>query len=167
MSLNCCPLAALSHEKERQYLQYYAETVSDFSSILLIWSMSRRRPHELYPVFIPDLSKVRRFAADLHAMGRSWEGEAFGWPAEYQPEIKQDLVEIEEYDEEGNRRLGQGPFWSPAAFMIGESGVWFYSLSWERGRENEPVAFIDDRNLVTFSGEALHESGIEYHTGAD
>ena len=37
---------------------------------------------------------------------------------------------------------------TPADFCIGESGIWFYSLMWEKGREAEPVAFLDDRNIV-------------------
>lgn len=100
------------------------------------------------PVLIPSLTKVRSLAWRLHAEGKVWQGEAFGWPAEYQPEINLASAEIEEYDQYGNAHTVMGPFWSPAAFMLGESGVWFYSLSWDNGADKEPVEFIDKRNLV-------------------
>jgi hypothetical protein len=41
------------------------------------------------------------------------------------------------------------PFWSPASFTIGESGVWFYSLLWENGTDEVPVEFLDERNVLT------------------
>ena len=127
------------------------------------------------PVFVPELAEVRRFAYALHQLGRAWEGEMWGWPAEYQPELNLESVEIEEYDSAGNRSVSVGPFWSPAAFMLGESGVWFYSLSWERGSEEEPVEFVDDRNLIPQSNwlievdtaQVLHETGSEYRTSRD
>ena len=37
----------------------------------------------LVPVAIPDINEVREFAAKLHAKGKAWKGEAFGWQAEY------------------------------------------------------------------------------------
>lgn len=37
---------------------------------------------------------------------------------------------------------------TPADFWIGVSGIWFYSLTWERGKHGEPVEFLDDRGLV-------------------
>jgi len=40
----------------------------------------------IVPVTVPDLDEVRKFAAKLHARGEAWQGEAFGWPAEYNPE---------------------------------------------------------------------------------
>ncbi len=35
------------------------------------------------PVVIPDLGEVRSFANHLHATGKDWKGEMFGWPAEF------------------------------------------------------------------------------------
>jgi hypothetical protein len=32
--------------------------------------------------------------------------------------------------------------------MIGESGIWFFSLMWEHGRERDPIEFLDERSLV-------------------
>ena len=37
---------------------------------------------------------------------------------------------------------------TPADFTTGESGIWFYSLMWEHGKDKEPVEFLDDRNIV-------------------
>ncbi|MCP4164509.1 MAG: hypothetical protein GY759_01290 [Chloroflexi bacterium] len=68
--------------------------------------------------------------------------------AEYQPEMDLESVEIEEYDDEGIPHSRVDGFWSPAAFMIGESEIWFFSMSWERGGEKPPVEFVDSRNLV-------------------
>ena len=35
---------------------------------------------------IPDVGEVRAFASHLHATGKAWQGELFGWQAEYTPE---------------------------------------------------------------------------------
>jgi hypothetical protein len=37
---------------------------------------------------------------------------------------------------------------APADFVIGESGIWFFSMMWERGKDKEPVEFLDDRGIV-------------------
>ncbi len=37
---------------------------------------------------------------------------------------------------------------TPADFCIGESGIWFFSLMWEHGKDAEPVEFLDDRNIL-------------------
>lgn len=41
----------------------------------------------------------------------------------------------------------------PADFCIGESGIWFFSLMWEHGKDAEPVEFLDDRNVVRVLAE--------------
>ena len=87
------------------------------------------------PVVIPDLNEVRAFAQHLHAMGKHWEGELFGWPAEYTPERRK-------------KPIGSKMRFMPADFWIGESGIWFFSLMWEHGKAKEPVEFLDDRGLV-------------------
>jgi hypothetical protein len=86
-------------------------------------------------VVIPDLAEVKGFANHLHATGKHWNGEMFGWPAEYTPERRK-------------KPLGSKMRFTPADFWIGESGVWFYSLMWERGKDKEPVEFLDDRGIV-------------------
>jgi hypothetical protein len=86
-------------------------------------------------VVIPDLSEVRAFANHLHATGRSWQGELFGWPAEYTPERR-------------TKPPGSKMPFTPADFWIGESGIWFCSLMWEHGRRKAPVEFVDDRGIV-------------------
>ncbi len=37
---------------------------------------------------------------------------------------------------------------TPADFCIGESGIWFFSLQWEGGRNAPASEFIDDRNII-------------------
>jgi len=86
------------------------------------------------PVVIPDLDTVKRFAEKLHQAGKPWQGEAFGWPAEYNPE-------------RSDAPLDSKMTFTPADFCIGESGIWFFSLMWEHGSEQQPVEFLDNRNI--------------------
>jgi hypothetical protein len=37
---------------------------------------------------------------------------------------------------------------TPADFWIGESGIWFFSLMWEQGKDKEPVEFLDERGII-------------------
>ena len=87
------------------------------------------------PVVIPNLTEVRAFAGQLHERGVAWDADAFGWHAEYIPQRADPPVQS---------RL---PF-TPAEFCIGESGLWFFSLVWERGAAGEPVEYLDDSGLV-------------------
>lgn len=87
------------------------------------------------PIVIPEIGEVRKFAAKLHAKGKAWQGEAFGWQAEYNPEKAEPPLES---------RMA----FTPADFCIGESGNWFFSLMWEHGRDAEPVEFLDDKNIL-------------------
>lgn len=87
------------------------------------------------PVVIPDMDEVRALANHLHATGKHWQGEMFGWPAEYSPESRHKPAESKMK-------------FTPADFWIGESGIWFFSLMWEKGKDKPPVEFLDDRGLV-------------------
>ena len=87
------------------------------------------------PLLIPDLDEVKAFAMHLHGVGKNWQGEIYGWPAEYSPESSK-----KPHDSKQN--------FTPADFWIGESGIWFFSLMWEHGTEAEPIEFIDDRGIV-------------------
>jgi hypothetical protein len=89
----------------------------------------------ILPVVIPDIREIRSFAGHLHAVGKHWEGEIFGWPAEYTPENRK-------------KPAGSKMGFTPADFWIGESGIWFYSLMWEQGKDQGPVEFLDDRGIV-------------------
>ena len=89
----------------------------------------------IVPVVIPNIEDIEGFAKALHIKGQYWIGEVFGWSAEYTPE-------------KSEPPLDSKMTFTPADFCIGESGIWFYSLMWENGREAEPVAFLDDRNIV-------------------
>ena len=86
------------------------------------------------PIVVPDLQEIREFACELHAKGRPWSGEVFGWQAEYNPERPEPPMDS---------RMT----FTPADFCIGESGIWFFSLMWEYGRDHEPVEFLDDHNI--------------------
>ena len=56
----------------------------------MVTAKARIKTHDDYtsivPVVVPDLDEVWEFAAKLHAEGKAWKGEAFGWQAEYNPE---------------------------------------------------------------------------------
>ncbi len=84
---------------------------------------------------IPELDDVRAAAEALHARGQAWQGELFGWPAEYNPESQE-------------RPLDSAMTYTPADFCIGESGLWFFSRQWENGRDAPPSEYLDDRNLI-------------------
>ena len=62
-------------------------------------------------------------------------GRFLGWQAEYTPESRK-------------RSSGSKMRFTPANFWIGESGIWFYLLMWEHGKNKEPVELLDDRGLV-------------------
>jgi|GEM_PF-346274 len=89
----------------------------------------------IVPIIVPDLDAVRQFAVRLHVAGQPWHGEAFGWDAEYSPERP-------------TPPLDSKMTFTPADFCIGESGIWFFSLMWEHGRDQPPVEFLDERNLL-------------------
>jgi hypothetical protein len=105
----------------------------------VVVTKARIKTHEnfasIVPIVVPDLNEVRAFAVKLHTAGQAWQGEAFGWPAEYNPE-------------RAEPPLDSKMTFTPADFCLGESGIWFFSLMWEQGRTAEPVEFLDDRNLV-------------------
>ncbi len=89
----------------------------------------------ILPIVVPNLEEVNSFANLLHAMGKYWKGEIFGWPAEYTPERRRAPID-------------SNMTFTPADFWIGESGIWFYSLMWERGKDQKPVEFLDARGIV-------------------
>jgi len=96
---------------------------------------------------VPDLDEVREFAARLHARGEAWQGEAFGWPAEYNPERPEPPLDSK-------------MTFTPADFSIGESGIWFFSLMWEHGSDVEPVEFLDDKNVLETVAETDARAGF-------
>ena len=81
------------------------------------------------------LAEVKAFANYLHTIGKSWKGEMFGRPTEYTPENRK-------------KPSASKMTFTPAEFWIGESGIWFYSLMWEHGKDKEPTEFLDDRGIV-------------------
>lgn len=87
----------------------------------------------LVPAAIAESCEVRKFAARRQAKGKTWRGEAVGWPTEYHPE-------------KAEPPLKSKMAFTPADSCIGESGVWFFSLMWEHGRDAAPVEFLDDSN---------------------
>jgi len=87
------------------------------------------------PIVIPDRRRVQAFVNRLHTAAKHWQSEVFGWPAEYTPESRK-------------KPPGSKMCFTPADFWIGESGIWFYALMWEHGKNKEPVEFLDDRGII-------------------
>jgi len=116
------------------------------SSKNVVTVKAKIRTHEsqvsVVPIVVPAPDEVREFAAKLHARGQAWKGEAFGWFAEYNPERPEPPLDSK-------------MTFTPADFCIGESGIWFFSLLWEHGRNAEPVEFLDDRSILTGSGKEV------------
>lgn len=100
------------------------------------------------PVAVPDLDEVCRLANQLHAAGQAYHHVVWGWPVHYDPEVNEEQAEFQIPDGKGGYKIEIRPFWSPASFTIGESGIWFFSLLWEHGRDEAPVEYLDDRNIV-------------------
>ncbi len=101
------------------------------------------------PVAVPSLDEVRALAYRLHRLNQPYEDVVWGWPVYYDPELKEEETVFDVPDGAGGFRTEFRPFWSPASFTIGESGVWFFSLLWENGRNEAPVEFLDNRNILT------------------
>ncbi|GBF80820.1 hypothetical protein [Aphanothece sacrum] len=89
----------------------------------------------IIPITIPNIEEVKDFANQLHEIGKEWKGEFSGWQAEYNPEKKELPIDSK-------------MTFTPADFCIGESGIWFFSLMWEKGKDAEPVEFLDDSNIT-------------------
>lgn len=100
------------------------------------------------PVAVPDLADVRTLANRLHTIGKEYSGTIWGWPVQYDPELHEEAAEFQIPDKQGGYRIEIRPFWSPASFTIGESGVWFFSMLWENGHDKPPVEFLDTRNRL-------------------
>ena len=83
----------------------------------------------IVPVTIPDLDEIRKFATKLHVEGKPWKGEVLGWQAEYNPERPESPLDSK-------------MTFTPADFCSGESGIWFFSLTWEQGKEAPPAPII-------------------------
>jgi hypothetical protein len=88
-----------------------------------------------YEADLDEPPHVHRFAARLHAKRKAWKGEAFGWPAEYNPSRPE-------------TPLDSKMSFTPADFCIGESGIWFFSLMWEHGDAATPVEFLDSESIM-------------------
>ncbi|NET74090.1 MAG: hypothetical protein F6K62_25105 [Sphaerospermopsis sp. SIO1G2] len=89
----------------------------------------------IVPLLIPNLDDVREQAQSLHEKGEEWYGELFGWSAEYHPERSEPPIDSK-------------MSFTPADFCIGESGIWFFSLMWEKGKDMEPEEFLDERGFL-------------------
>ena len=99
-------------------------------------------------ISIPEIENVDGLAEELHKANAPYHGEAWGWDITYEPEINEPEAVVDVPDGRGGFTTHLMPLWTPASFTIGESGIWFYSLMWENGADQPPVAFLDDRGVA-------------------
>jgi hypothetical protein len=92
---------------------------------------------------IPELAAARDYATALHLRGEAYQGQMWGWPVYYEPELVEENALFELPDEGNGMKQEYRRHYSPASFTVGESGIWFFSLLWEDGRDAEPVEFLD------------------------
>lgn len=96
---------------------------------------NRDRTHEINVAGVPDIDEIQLLAKKLHAAGASFEGEAWNWPVNYDPELPEPPLDS---------RLT----FTPASFWIGVWPIWYVSITWEHGHTQEPNIFIGQENLV-------------------
>jgi hypothetical protein len=82
------------------------------------------------PLSVPTMEEIRALAEALHRKGQPFDGEMWGWPVSYEPE-------------DPTPPIDSRMTFTPASFTIGVFGVWFVSLTWERGRTAAPTVFLD------------------------
>jgi hypothetical protein len=88
----------------------------------------------IIPITVPEMAKIRQLADDLHAKEQPYSGEAWGWPVIYEAEYPE-------------APLDSNLTYMPASFTIGVFGVWFVSFTWEHGRTEESLEFVDAKTV--------------------
>lgn len=114
----------------------------------------------IVPVQVPELAEVREYANVLHLRGEAYEGKMWGWPVHYDPELIEENALFELPDNGDGMKQEQRSHYSPASFTVGESGIWFFSLLWENGREAEPVEFLDVAPVEAASFDAASSAAV-------
>lgn len=109
---------------------------------------------------VPELAEVREYANVLHVRGDAYEGQMWGWSVHYEPELIEENALFELPDNGDGMKQEQRSHYSPASFTAGESGIWFFSLLWENGREAEPVEFLDVVHCEAASFDAASSAAV-------
>ena len=109
---------------------------------------------------IPKLAEIREYANILHLRGEAYHGKMWGWPVHCQPGLFEESALFELPDEDNGMKRELRQHNRSAGFTIGESGIWFFSLLWENGRDAEPVEFlgivpVEEANLNAASSAAV------------
>ncbi len=103
---------------------------------------------------IPELAEVREYANVLHLQNDPYQGQMWDWPVYYEPELVEENALFELPDNDDGMKQERRSHYSPASFTVGESGIWFFSLLWENGRNAEPVEFLDAVPAAVAASEA-------------
>ncbi len=88
------------------------------------------------PISIPEMQDIKKLASTIHAQGKVYTGEGWGWTVNYMPEVQEPI----KYSKMTFR---------PAVFTIGVHPIWFVSFTWERGKAQEPAILVENENLVS------------------
>jgi hypothetical protein len=106
------------------------------------------------PVALPEMDDIRRLAFALHAKGKVYEGEMWGWPVSYDPGSPE-------------RPIDSKLTFTPALFFIGVWPIWYVSFSWEYDNDAEPHVLIGDENIVIDAAHgALEDRPIVQRLGS-
>jgi hypothetical protein len=87
------------------------------------------------PVLIPDIQDIRDLAIKLHRTKENWQGNVFGWDAEY-------ISSLAEAPENSQMTF------TPATFWIGDATIWGFSMMWEDGDDQPPVETVSNWNVI-------------------
>jgi hypothetical protein len=120
-------------------------------------------PQEIYgaeeieltiPVVLPEMDEIRQLAFTLHARGKAYETEMWGWPVSYDPGSPE-------------RPIDSKLTFTPALFFIGVWPIWYVSFSWEYDNDAEPHVLIGDENIVLDAAHgALEDRPIVQRLGS-
>ena len=81
-------------------------------------------PQYVVPVQIPALAEVREYANVLHLRSETYQGQKWGWPVHYEPEIIEERALFERPNEGNGMKKERRSHYSPASFTVSESGIW-------------------------------------------
>ena len=87
------------------------------------------------PIALPEIEDIRKLAIKLHGRGAPYTDTLWGWPVKYSPSTSTPVPDSH-------------MTFTPADFFIGVWPIWWVSLMWEDGDDQEPNVSIGDDELI-------------------